>query len=481
MHTGQAPFSRPSTSAQFPPDSYQHTYTTDARAPQLPSNPDPIGPPVQNNLQRSTEDPASASPAAYESPNLDHRDSEPKRSIKERLVGLAGGISRENLLDSPEEQGSTNRLRRKVSARKKEGYQYSPQSPPTSASGRTSPPSSKRRPVDIPEETETGHLRDLADFFRSTAPPTDTRRRPISLVGDPSTAQAHWNKLNSQDPGAGEAANPKSRPRSGSLGDNLERKPSIKSSQPLQTTQPPPPNPLQSSPTGPTQLTHPQYQAYHPASGEEPRQAQPVLPPLQTQGTQGAQQNPGLHLGQLSPLRQHPVDQQHSLAQVHASAESPPHFEVQGPDQRISPDSLEHGIASELQGHLTSQQNPPVLGSAAPRQGLSPTKEVSPGMPPANQQASLQLPPPRKGSAHDVTSEPVTPNVVNQSRMQQQQQQQQQPPGNQNVQRAQSTAEGQTGRSTPPPPITAKDMSEEEVNNLLRDYKELSRFADDDF
>lgn len=417
-----------------------------------------------NNLQRSTEDPASASPAAHESPNLDQRDSEPKRSFRERF-GLTGGISRENLLDTTEEQGSSNRLRRKASARKKEPYQYSPQSPPPSASGRTTPQSGKRRPLEIPEESETDNIRDLATFFRTTAPPSDPRRRPISLVGDPSTAQAHWNKVNdSVGQSTGESSRPGHRPRSGSLGDSLERGPGPKLPHPLETEQATQAHPLHSSPAGPVPLTHPQYQAYHPAPADGARQ-QPSLPPLQTSGPQIQSHASGLHLGQLSPLRQNPVDPQQSLAQAHYSAESPPHFEVQGPDQRKDPDSLEHGIASELTGHLATQQAPSVFGTA-PRQLVSPTKENSPGMP--TNQANLQLPP-RRGSQQDGSSEPPTPNPPNQGGMQRQQP----PAANQNVQRAQTTTEAATGRSTPPPQITAKDMSEEEVNNLLKDYKEL--------
>ena len=454
------------------------------RTPTFPPDTDAtVGHPPYTNLQRSldgsNDPPASASPiTAHESPNI---DTEPKRSLRERL-GLTAGLSRENLQEPTDEQNSVTKLRRKASARRKEQTypQYSPQSPPTSASGNSTPQIGRRRPLDIPEEkeSETEGLRDLASFLRSTGP-SEPRRRPISLVGDPSTAQAHWNKVNNnqnQNQGAGDPPKPGSRPRSGSLGDNLERGPNPRSAHSPDTTFSRPsqahPNPLQSSPTQQTASTYPQYQAYHPGQEPESRHAR-ALPPLQTQNAQTQAQKDPLHLTQLSPLRQNPVDQAR-LTQSPYSTESPPHFEVQGPDQQPHQDSLEHGIVSELSGHLVSQRvDQPVLGSA-PRQLTSPSQHTSPDMP--SNSGNLQLPP-RRGSVQDG-SEPPTPNAVPQSRAQQQQQQQppqqQQQAANVNIQRAQTTTETATGRSTPPPQVTAKDMSEEDVNNLIRDYKELS-------
>ena len=461
----QSQYSQQPLPQQISPQANYQPYAAESPrpAPQPPNNL------PYSNLQRSDlpSDPAGGSPiAAHDSPNLDQRDSEPKRSIRERL-GLTGGISRENLLDTSDEPSTTNRLRRKASsARRKEPYQTSPQSPPPSGSGRTTPQFGRRRPVEIPEAeeapaSETENLRDLAAFFRSTAPPSDPRRRPVSLVGDPSTAQAHWNKTNNQPQAQGDHPPQHSRPRSGSLGDSLERPPTSKL--PLQT-EASAPTPLQTSPGGPVHFSQAQYQAYHPVANPEARD-HTALPPLQTQGPKAAPATGSLHLNTLSPLRQNPIEQA-QLSQRQLATESPPHFEVQGPDQGRHPDSLEHGIATELTGHLVGQQGQQQIPSNPQSHIVSPTEKVSPPGMPTNS-ANLQLPP-RRGSAQEG-SEPPTPNTVNQSKMQQ--------ATNQGVQRAQTTADPSAGRNTPPPQFTAKDLSEEEINNLLRDYKELSAFT----
>ncbi|KAL9088640.1 MAG: hypothetical protein Q9159_002975 [Coniocarpon cinnabarinum] len=439
----QAPsYSHDNRALQF---SSSDLYAQQQQQPQQPQQ--PYGHP-QRAADSPADPPATASlPPAHENPNLDQRDSEPKRSFRERL-GLVGTTSRENLLESEDSSPST-RLRRKASSarRPKDPHNISPQSPPSSGSGRVTPQLGVRRPVNIPEEhepvTETENLRDLADFFRTTAPSSDPRRRPVSLVGEP----RNWSR--DKVPGVLKEEDhqpPRSRPRSGSLGDPLERGP---------------PN-ATAAPTAiiPSVVPKPSlYQAYHPQPGHNIRR-QPSLPPLQTQSSsEGA----GLHNQAASPLQQQPSLDLQPLSQHPLRPKSPPHFEVQGPDQRRPHDLFEQGAALELSDHLVQQPHlpppPPVLSPASRSVAASPAQEKGHGMPPGN--SSLQLPP-RRASPGDGNSEPPTPNNIPPQKMSHAAQ----------VQRAQNASD--TGRSTPPPqPINPKDMSEEEINALLQQFKEL--------
>ena len=429
-------------------------------------NTDSYPPQTYGNIQREgTADPSSSPGTAHDSPNIDQRDPEPKRSFRERL-GLSGANSRENLLASNEDQSPAPRLSRKVSSarRNKNQHNISPQSPPSSGSGRATPQLGNRRPVNIPEdkESEAEGLHDLATFLRTTAPSSDPKRRPISLVGD----SAGWSKNKVPGVLSEEDNQPRSRPRSGSLGDPLERGSSNADS----ITEAHPPNPHTANPADTIAFKQTPYQAYHPQPGHGIRQ-QPTLPPLQTQQPSRPTE---LYPQPLSPSRQQQAPQQ-PLSQHPLRSDSPLHFEVQGPDQQPRVDSLEHGpfehgtlqhgAASELSDHLNQQRLQQTVSSPVSRSVVgSPAQEKAPGMPSAN----LQLPP-RRASPGDGNSEPPTPNAVSQAKMSH-------PPHGSGVQRAQTQAES-TGRMTPPPQhITAKDMTEDEVNALIAQFRELSMF-----
>ncbi|KAI9653602.1 MAG: hypothetical protein M1831_005984 [Alyxoria varia] len=176
---------------QFSPDQYSQEEVYSQNYSDFDKSghttPDPFARPSSQGLQPPTD---PRQPVSYQSsptsPTSQHQP-EHKKSFRERF-GLTSS-SRENLSDPYEDKPKT--VRRRLSTRRKEAPPLEQEPLPDNPQDLPFSQVPKTGGATSPENR--GETRDLAQFLRSTGPSSDPRR-PISLGGDKASVQAqpHW-------------------------------------------------------------------------------------------------------------------------------------------------------------------------------------------------------------------------------------------------------------------------------------------------
>lgn len=393
-------------------------------------------------------DKSSPNSAGPQSPIIDTRpDAEPRRTFKERL-GLSS--SRENLLDVSEDNARGG-LRRKLSSRRKDArnptssQHTSPTEPlPTAASA--APQIVPRRATVATRQVgggtnptgEADELRDFANFLRTTAPPSDPQRRPFSFVGNPSAGQAYFS---GDTAGPGNFSIPR-RARTSSLDNNNNINNQGQQQQQQQGDD----------------------RVYGIAATTDKEDEDPyTLTPSISQGGvfSNPSQEPSPTTGQAYSESQYTIHRHPLTERRQLSSESSSNYPLNSNESVQQPAGQTE--ADTYIAHLQSQRNPN-NASAFDTEALPQQRAGLSLMP-----TGLQ-PPMRRGSQDG--SEPSTPGFS--SRMQQQLSQQQLA--------QQAAGQGISGRRTPEPPgVSGSDMSEQEANQLARDYKELRTFSTSSF
>lgn len=339
-----------------------------------------------------------------------------KRGLREKL-GLKSP-SREALTDPPDDNPSSKtQIRRKLSTRIREQPAFHRLSG-TDYSPQSEAQTPSRRELNLRDsKKESDSLRDLADFLRTTAPSSDPRR-PLSVLGSaPGASQSHPVTELPPDP-----------PQAGSIsGEPRQVEFSIDSEYPVQVGEPKPLFRGQTEIIAAHQSKPIQYQAYH-------REPQPSESELATD----------------NPRPPSSFSRPHSRQESENPADSTPRLSPK-PDRAV-----EH---LDLPRHIVHLAQPPAREKDTAlffTAGRGATDRVA--MP-----SGLQ--PPRKGSTEP--SEPPTPSMPGKG---------QQPTASPGPRRGSvSHLNDSSGRRTPPPSRTASDMSEQDVAQLMADYRELSK------
>ena len=386
----------------------------------LPPHPSSSRPPIRLQSPGEGARQAQSNPASPAAAFPSLRDQDSKKSFRERL-GFTGS-SRENLGETLDESsGKRDNLRRRLSARRKEPPTVQHQTSPSSSTSQRFVPQVSRQtpPLNKNAYSETEGLRDLAEFFRSTGP-SSRSRRPVSVIGGQYSHLSSWN-----DQGLAEPPVSGPTPPSSSLGPQAAQGSTARAVQEEEEVDDD--DSIFDDFKGRSQfrahLRDAPNQRFDPSQGPKP-----LVPALRRPVEQGqSAESPIAPSRSDSRLQTYLEDDSTRGYHVQTDDEIPPQAQqITIFSSRTRNDSLFFN-SNRLQPHPTGYR-PPTRGSIDSNED-----NVSPAM---------------AGKNHPVPSPALA---------------------------RQQTEHSNTGRRTPPPGKTAKDLSEQETNQLIESYRELRK------